>query len=227
MNYFKYFFLFIWMPALIIIAIYFTPEVPDLGFSTRIFYFHVPVAWLTVLAFLVSAIYSVQYLRTNKDVYDLKAESSARLGLLFSILATVSGSLWAKVTWGEYWNWDPRQTSILILMIIYLAYFTLRASIDEFDKRANLSSVYALAAFVTVPILIFVVPRVYESLHPDPIINESGKIEMSSSIRMIFLFSMIGFTILYFYLKDLNDKIIILRNKKRVNILNKLNSKEL
>ena len=215
------------MPALIIIAMIYTPEVPDLGFSTRVFYFHVPVAWLTVLAFLISAIYSLQYLRTSKDVYDLKAESSARLGLLFSVLATISGSAWAKVTWGEYWNWDPRETSILILMIIYMAYFTLRASIDEFDKRANLSSVYSLAAFVTVPILIFIVPRVYESLHPDPIINEQGKVQMSATIRSIFLLSMTGFTIFFFYLKELNDKVIILKNKKRVNILNKLNSKDL
>jgi len=214
------------MPALIIIAMVYSPEVPELGFSTRVFYFHVPVAWLAVLAFLYSAIYGVQYLRTREFQYDLKAESSARLGLVFSVLATVSGAAWAKVTWGEYWNWDPRQTSILILMIIYLAYFTLRSSIDEFDKRANLSSVYSLAAFATVPILIFVIPRVYESLHPDPIINDRGKVEMSASIRTIFFTSMIGFTILFYYMKSISEKIFILKNKKRENLLKQLNSKE-
>jgi heme exporter protein C len=110
---------------------YFTPEVPGLGFSTRVFYFHVPVAWLTVLGFLISAIYSVLYLRKKELRYDVKADASARLGFLFSILATISGSAWAKITWGEFWNWDPRETSILVLLIIYMAYFTLRASIPE------------------------------------------------------------------------------------------------
>lgn len=227
MKYLKYIFFFVWMPAQIAIALFFTPEVKGLGFSTRVFYFHVPIAWLTVLAFLISAFYSIMYLNKKEAVYDYKSESSARLGLLFSVLATISGSAWAKVTWGDFWNWDPRETSILILMIIYLAYFTLRSSIDEFDKRANLSAVYSLAAFATVPILVFLIPRIYESLHPDPILNQRGKVEMSSTIRMIFFVSMTGFTILFFYLKELNDKIILLKNRKRETLLEKLNEKDM
>jgi len=227
LQYIKYVFLFVWMPVQIILAVQYTPQVEGLGFSTRVFYFHVPVAWMTVLAFLFSAIYSVQYLRKKEGLYDLKAESSARLGLLFSFLATISGSAWAKVTWGEYWNWDPRQTSILILMIIYLAYFTLRSSIDEFDRKANLSAVYSLAAFATVPLLVFVIPRIYESLHPDPILNERGKVEMSSTIRQLFLVSMIGFTFLFFYIKSINDKLIIYKNRKRETYCFKLSPKEI
>jgi heme exporter protein C len=187
-----------------------------------VFYFHVPVAWLTVLGFLISAIYSVLYLRKKELRYDVKADASARLGFLFSILATISGSAWAKITWGEFWNWDPRETSILVLLIIYMAYFTLRASIPEPEKRGNLSAVYSLVAFATVPILIFVIPRIYDSLHPDPILNERGKVEMSSSIRMIFLFSMTGFTILFFYLKKLNDDVMLLLQNKRNRILSAL-----
>jgi heme exporter protein C len=89
-------------------------------------------------------------------------------GFLFSILATATGSIFAKVVWGSFWNWDPRETSILILLLIYGAYFALRSAIDDAERREQLAAVYALLAFVTVPLLIFVVPRLAESsLHPN------------------------------------------------------------
>ena len=155
-------------------------------------------------------------------VDDLRAEANARLGLLFSILATVSGSMWAHITWGDYWNWDPRETSILVLLLIYLAYFVLRSSVEQVEKRAALSAVYAIAAFAMVPILVFVIPRIYESLHPDPIINQRGKVEMSSRIRMIFFLSMATFTWIFFYLKKMQEQILIHRNKKRAELLERL-----
>jgi len=222
MKYLKYIFIFIVLPIQIYLAIWYTPVVKGLGESTRVFYYHVPVAWLAVLSFLISAIYSAQFLRKRDFKADLKAEANARLGLLFSVLATVSGSLWAKITWGDLWNWDPRETSILILLIIYLAYFTLRSSVEDEDRKATLSAVYSLAAFATVPLLIFVIPRVYESLHPDPILNERGKVEMSSTIRWIFLFSMITFTWLFVYLKKYQEELMLLKNRKRNLILEKL-----
>ena len=89
--------------------------------------------------------------------------------------ATVTGSLWAKAMWGAYWNWDPRETSIFFILLLYSAYLALRGSIDGDEKRARLSAIYSVVAFVAVPFLIFVVPRIYVTLHPDPIINHAGQ----------------------------------------------------
>jgi heme exporter protein C len=222
MKILKYILIFIVIPVQVTLALFNTPLVKGLGESTRVFYYHVPIAWLAVLSFLLAGYYSAVFLKNKNPEYDLKAEANARLGLLFSILATLSGSMWAKITWGDYWNWDPRETSILVLLIIYLAYFVLRSSIEQNEKRASLSAVYAIAAFATVPVLVFVIPRIYESLHPDPIVNERGKVEMSSTIRMIFFFSMITFTWIYFYLKKAQEQILILKNKKHTEILEKL-----
>jgi len=110
----------------------------------------------------------LRYLKKRQPGDDMAASVSAELGFLFCIIATVSGSIFAKATWGSYWNWDPRETSIFVLLLIYGAYFALRASVDEPERRGSLSAVYALLAFVTVPILVFVVPRIpaVQSLPP-------------------------------------------------------------
>jgi heme exporter protein C len=125
------------------------------------------------------------------------------MGFIFCILATVTGSVWAKFTWGSYWNWDPRQTSIFILLLIYGAYFALRSSIDAPERKARLSSVYAIIAFVTVPFFVFIMPRIVESLHPDPIVNSSGKVNMDSKMLAIFLTSLFAFTLLFFWMYNL------------------------
>ena len=93
------------------------PKIGILGDKARIIFLHVPTAWLSVLAFLLSMIYSIQYLKKRDIIYDIKAVSAAEIGFLFSILATVTGSIWAKFSWGSFWNWDPRETSIFILLI--------------------------------------------------------------------------------------------------------------
>ena len=126
------------------------PLIPGLEDKARNIFFHVPTAWTTVVAFLVSTYYGIRYLRTKKIDYDLISVSSAGLGLLFCILATVTGAFWAKFNWGSYWNWDPRQTSIFILLLIYGAYFALRSAIDVEEKRAALSTVYTIVAGLTV-----------------------------------------------------------------------------
>jgi heme exporter protein C len=222
MKYLNYFMFFVWLPFFIVMALFFSPKVEGLGESTRVFYFHVPVAWVAVLSFFYSAWYSGRYLRKLDIHFDIKADSAARLGLLFSGLATISGSMWAKITWGEYWHWDPRETSILILLFIYLAYFSLRNSIESDEKRASLAAVYSLVAFATVPILVFLIPRIFESLHPDPIINERGKIDMGANIRFIFYGMVIGFIYFFFILKRLQEKILRLTQKKYLSLLKDL-----
>ena len=190
------------------------PEIPALGDKARVLYFHVPMSWISVLAFFMSMWYSIRYLKTRESDYDLKSFSSAQLGFLFCILATATGSLWAKFNWGSFWNWDPRQTSIFILLMIYGAYFALRSAIDSEEQRAKLSSVYSIIAGVTVPFFVFIMPRLVESLHPDPIINSQGKIHMDSTMLTVFLTSLVGFTMLYLWILNLKFRLERLQIKK-------------
>ncbi len=190
----------LWMSGVIVLAFLYAPPARGLGETARILFFHVPTAWLASLAFLVSAVSSIQYLRTQNPNYDIWGYSAAQIGLVFAILATVTGSIWAKKIWHSYWNWDPRETSIFILLLIYAAYFALRSAVDIEEQRAKLAAVYSIIAFITVPFFIFIIPRVYESLHPDPLINPEGKINMEGRMLQVFLGSLGGFTLLFYWM---------------------------
>ncbi|MBI2428697.1 MAG: cytochrome c biogenesis protein CcsA [Ignavibacteriales bacterium] len=184
------------------------PFIPGLEEKARNIFFHVPMAWTSVLAFFMALYYGIQYLRTKNQDYDLRSVSSAGLGLMFCILATVTGSIWAKFNWGSFWNWDPRETSIFILLLIYGAYFVLRSAVEDDEKRATLSSVYSIMAGVTVPFFIFVMPRIMSGLHPGSLGDEQGKgpvleLKMSPNMLAIFFVSLIGFTMLYYWMYSL------------------------
>jgi heme exporter protein C len=142
------------------------PYIPGLDERARILYFHVPLAWGAVLAYAVAMIAAVAYLRRRQPRWEYRANAAALVGVLYTVLATVTGAIWARFNWGAFWNWDPRQTTILVLLFIYLAYFALRASLPEGERRWRLGNVYLVFAFVTVPFLVFVLPRLMESLHP-------------------------------------------------------------
>jgi heme exporter protein C len=188
------------MTVIILAAFLYAPPAKGLGETARILFFHVPAAWLATLAFMVSAVASIQFLRTRQKKYDLWAYSAAQLGLLFSVLVTITGSIWAKKIWQSYWNWDPRETSIFILLLIYAAYFALRSAVDMEEQKSRLAAVYSVIAFITVPFFIFIIPRVYESLHPDPLINPEGKIKMDSRMLQVFLGSLFSFTLLFYWM---------------------------
>ena len=190
------------------------PNIPGLEEKARIIYFHVPMSWLSVLAFFMSMLYSVKYLRTKDNINDIKAYTAAGLGFLFCILATITGSLWAKFSWGSFWNWDPRQTSIFILLLVYGAYFSLRSAVDQPEQKAKLCSVYSIIAFVTVPFFIFIMPRLIETLHPDPIINTQGEINMDVIMLAIFLCSLLTFTLLYFWIFNIKVRFEKLEQKR-------------
>lgn len=177
----------LWIVSVIYAVFYVVPPAEGLGYLVRIAFFHIPVAWVSVLAFLLSAFWSVQYLRTQEMEYDRKSSVAATLGLLFCLLATVSGAIFAKLTWGAYWNWDPRQTTIFILLLLYGAYLVLRASIQDEEQRAKISAVYALLSSLTVPFLVFIIPRFYFSLHPEPVFNGAGKLEMDRIMLYVLL----------------------------------------
>jgi heme exporter protein C len=199
--------LFLWIAGWLVAAFVWAPLVPVLGDTTRVLYFHIPAAWVTVVALAWSMGHSLLYLKRRRIEHDDHAAAAAEIGILFCIAATVSGSLWAKAMWGSYWNWDPRETSIFFLLMLYAAYLALRSAIEQEERRARLAAVYSAIAFVSVPFLMFVVPRIYFSLHPDPIINPRGKLDMDPRIRIVFFAMLLGFTALFFWLQTLRVRL--------------------
>lgn len=201
-------FLGAWMLVVIFGAFFYAPTAKGfVGESARIVFFHVPQAWVAVLAFTVNLWASLRYLARRDPLDDARAAAAARLGLLFSVLATVTGSLFAKVMWGEFWNWDPRQISIVLLLLVYAAYFALREAVADEERRGGLAAAYAALAFVTMPFFVFVVPRVYFSLHPDTLINVRGRIDMDSRMLQVLLASLVGFTGIFVWLYTLEVRL--------------------
>ena len=195
--------------AAVVAAAFLWPEPAEgfLGESSRIVFFHVPCAWTAALAFLVAAAYSVAYLVRRGERSDEIAEASVRFGLLFALLTLVTGSLFAKIMWGSYWNWDPRESSYLLLVFLYGAYLFLRAAIDDPERRARIGAAYALFAAVLMPFLVFVAPRVTASLHPQTVINPEGKILMDGPTKTVFFAALAAFTGLFFWMLELEARL--------------------
>ena len=186
--------------VLLYLVFWVVPPAQGLGNYVRIAFFHIPLAWVSVLAFFMSAGWGAGYLRRRELRFDALSAASAKLGLIFVVLATVSGAIFSKLTWGAYWNWDPRQTTIFVLLLIYGAYLTLRAAMPEPNRRARVSAVYALFSFLTVPFLVFVIPRLFFSLHPSPVINGSGSIAMEPVMFMTLMVGLLDATLVYVWL---------------------------
>jgi heme exporter protein C len=197
------------------------PVIPGLEDKARNIFFHVPVAWTAVLGFLVALYYGFKYLQTKDFEYDIKSVSSAGLGMLFCMLATVTGSIWAKFNWGSFWNWDPRETSIFILLLIYGAYFALRSALGSDEVRARLSAVYAILGGLTAPFFIFIMPRIVGGLHPGAKGDTSGstpvaQLHMPPNMRFVFFAGLIGFSLLFIWL--LNVRIRAARVEYQLSI---------
>ena len=175
------------------------PPAEGLGYLVRIIYFHVPTAWLSVIAFFTSAFYAAKYLKTQDLHKDRMSAKAAKIGFISVIFSTVSGAIFSKLTWGVYWNWDPRQTTIFVLILIYGAYLTLRMAVQEVKTRAKVSAVYSLLSVLTVPFLVFILPRMYFSLHPSPIINSSG-LDMDSTMLIVLVAAVLDSTLIFAYL---------------------------
>jgi len=192
--------IFIWTVGVIYAVFTIVPPAEGLGNLVRIAFFHIPVAWVSVLAFLLSAVWAFQYLRTRKPEHDWRSSAAVSIGFAFCILATVSGATFAKLTWGAYWNWDPRQTTIFILLLIYGAYLALRSAIEDEEQKARIAAVYSLCSFITVPFLVFIIPRYYFSLHPAPVINSAARIEMDKIMLAVLIAALIACTAIFWQL---------------------------
>jgi heme exporter protein C len=212
---------YIVMPAAIVLSFMWAPAADVLGETSRIIYYHVPMAWVSALAFIVSGIAAIAYLykkESAKESLEAAFNNSAEIGLVFTVFTTATGSIWAKLMWGTYWNWDPRETSIIILLLIYTAYFSLRSALERNPGRGRISAAYLIFAMTVSPFFIFVIPRVYASLHPDPIINPGMKMQLDATMRITLLVSTTAFTLLYVYLLSIRNRLSRLRARREESI---------
>lgn len=199
------------------------PFIPGLGELGKNMLFHVPMSFVAFVLFLLGTIYSLMLVRKRDMKYDLQAKAFSAVALLYTVLATVTGSIWAKASWGRFWRFDPRESSILILLLIYIAYFLLRSLLeDSEEKKARIAAVYNMIAFVTVPFLMFVLPRITESLHPGgggteaPVINTSGKSYTDPSLSIVLWSMVVLFLGVAMWMKDLYVRISRLEDKQYV-----------
>jgi len=214
-------FLTIWMAVVIIAAfLYAEAAVGFPGETSRILFFHVPQAWIATLSFLISMIASAIYLAKRRVKADYVARSAAELGFLFCVLATVTGSIFARATWGSFWNWDPRQTSIVMLLMIYGAYFALRSAVPDPERKRVFAGVYSILAFATVPFLVFVVPRITASLHPEDTMNPARP-GLDPKTLMVFLGSLLAYTGLFVWMLRLRIRILTVEGLKEPKFMNR------
>jgi len=202
--------LWLWMSAVIAGAFLWAPLAKGfIGESSRILFFHVPMAWVSFIGFIAAAVWSARYLWGGRQPrHDRAAAVAIELGMLFGVLATITGAIWARIMWGAYWNWDPRQTSLLISLLFYAAYLALRSGIDDENTRGRLAAAYALLGMVVTPILFWVVPRISKmTLHPDPVVNTQGKVNMESRMQIVLYASGIGFTALFFWIHNVQCRL--------------------
>ena len=176
------------------------PPAEGLGDLVRIIYFHVPTAWLSVIAFFTSAFFAARYLRRKELLDDELSARSVKIGFICVLLSTMSGAIFSKLTWGAYWNWDPRQTTIFVLILIYGAYLTLRSAVADIKTRAKVSAVYSLLSVLTVPFLVFILPRMYFSLHPSPLINSDASLDMDRTMLTVLMLALADATLIFYRL---------------------------
>jgi heme exporter protein C len=191
------------------------PIKPILNETIRNLYFHVAMWFTMMILFIVSVVYSVRYLRHGRPSDDLYAREYARTGIVFGLLGLLTGSLWARYTWGDFWSNDPKQLGAAIALLIYLAYFVLRNSLTDLDKSARISAVYNVFAFAMLFPTIWIIPRMVESLHPGGMGNPAFNTkDIDSRMRVIFYFGAIpGWTLLGTWMTTLRIRLQLYRLK--------------
>ena len=186
--------------------------------TVRNLFFHVPMWFCMQTLFIVSVIYAIRYLRSPNPRYDHYSLEFARTGVVFGILGLITGAIWANYQWGEPWSGDPKQNGAAIAILIYLAYFVLRGSMSDMDKRSRIGAVYNIFAFAMLFPTIWILPRLTESLHPggqgsegNPGLNPN---DTTPEMEMVFLPAIIGWILLGVWIATLRTRVTILTEKK-------------
>jgi heme exporter protein C len=168
------------------------------GDAARIVYFHVPLAWVAFLAFFMVFVASIAYLRSGNERWDRLGHASAEIGVVFTTLVLVTGSIWGYPIWGTWWSWDPKLTTTLILWFLYLAYLMVR-SYAEPPRGPRYAAIVGIVGFVDVPI-VYLSSYWWRTLHPPPAIGPLAEQQPSPSIVWILLLSLVAFTMLFAWL---------------------------
>jgi heme exporter protein C len=197
------------------------PIIGNLYQTIRNLFFHVPMWFGMMIMLITSVIYAIKYLNKPSLHSDIYSAAYAKTGIVFGILGLVTGSIWANYTWGEPWSNDPKQLGAAIALLVYAAYFVLRNSIPEMDKRAKVSAVYNIFSCAILIPTIWIIPRMVESLHPggqgvqgNPGLN--GK-DLDPAMRLVFWPAVIGWTLLGVWITTLRIRVEILKENQLAN----------
>ena len=192
------------------------PAKPILNETIRNLYFHVAMWFAMMILFIVSVIYSIKYLRTNNHIFDIYALEYAKAGIVFGTLGVLTGSIWARYTWGAFWSNDPKQLGAVIALLIYLAYLVLRNSMTDMDKRARIGAVYNVFAFAMLFPTIWIIPRMVESLHPGGMGNPAlDTHDIDARMRIVFWPGAVpGWTLLAVWITTLRIRLQLLAEKR-------------
>jgi heme exporter protein C len=188
--------------AFTLISVY-APQEKSMGVIQKIFYLHVPLAWVTILAFLVIFVCSILFLAKGNILYDNIARSSAKIGFIFNSLMLLSGSIWAKAVWGVWWTWDPRLTTSLILWFIYICYLLIRNSSFEEERGAKFAAVIGIIGFADIPV-IALSTTLWQTLHPAELIFQGG---LTAPMLITLIVCVIAFTLFYILLMTITVSI--------------------
>ena len=181
-------------------VLFYAPREAVMGEVQRVFYFHVAAGWVGALAFVVAALAGILYLARSDRRWDRVGLASVEVGIVFTLINIVSGSIWARPIWNTWWTWDPRLVTATVMELIYIAYVMLRQGLDDPDRRARFGAVYAIIGFMSVP-LTFLSIRIWRTIHPvvigsgDP--TAEGTFDMTPKMLQAFLFSLLTFTFVY------------------------------
>lgn len=190
------------------------PRLNILNESIRNLYFHVPMWFGMIIFLLISVIFSIMYLAKGNAKADIQAAEYANTGIVFGVLGLLTGMVWAKYTWGAYWSGDPKQNASAIGLLIYLAYFVLRGSFTDDQQRARVSAIYNIFSFPALVALLFILPRLTDSLHPGNGGNPGfNAYDLDSRMRLLFYPSILGFALLGVWISSLRVRIRLVRNR--------------
>jgi len=180
-------------------SFYIAPEERTMGIIQRIFYFHVASAWAGFTAFFICFIGNLLYVWKRQQKYDWLGVSGAEVGLAFTTVVLITGPIWAHPVWGIWWTWDARLTSTFVLWLLYVSYLLLRTLVEEPDRRALLSSLFGIFAFVDVP-LVFGAIRWWRTQHPQPVIMGGQGSGLDPTMKSVFFFSALAMHVLMLFL---------------------------
>ncbi|MDZ7715648.1 MAG: cytochrome c biogenesis protein CcsA [Balneolaceae bacterium] len=197
-----------WMTGVIIAGFLIPiPEIPILLESARNLFLHVPMWFTMAVCFAAGLVYSIKYLNTPDLAIDRKAETATQIGLLFGICGLITGSIWARFTWGTWWTLaEPRMNLSALAMMIYVAYFVLRMAFDNQEKRAKIAAVFNVFAATTIPFLLYIIPRQLPSLHPGAEGNPAFSEITAPELRYIFYPAVLGFIGLAIWLNNIMNR---------------------